>query len=131
MAAEHTAGIIGSAILQRFHVVFDYAGERLIVRERDYGREALDFDKSGIFMISDHDDRSVYRVIDVIDGSPADEAGVQIGDIIRELDGKPANNVSLEQARRLFRRKEGTRFELVYEREGELHSVRLTLRKVI
>jgi hypothetical protein len=125
------AGIIGSAVLQRFLVVFDYAGERLILYEQDYNAERLDFDKSGTFLVSDVDDLSVYRVIDVIKGSPAEEAGLQVGDVIREIDGKPAALLDLERLRRLFRRDAGTIFSIVYKRDDQLHTTKLTLRKVI
>ncbi|UCG51803.1 MAG: aspartyl protease family protein [Candidatus Latescibacterota bacterium] len=130
-ASEEKAGIIGAAVLQRFRVVFDYAGERLILLEHDYNEESLDFDKSGMFLVSDVDDRSVYRVIDVIEGSPADEAGLEPQDIIREIDGTTAKDTSLEQIRRLFRREAGTTFSIVYQRDGRLNSTKLTLRKVI
>jgi hypothetical protein len=131
LANEARAGIIGSAVLQRFSVVFDYAGGWLILYEQDFPAERLDFDKSGTFLIADVDNRSVYRVIDIIEGSPADEAGLEIEDIIRGIDGRPASEISLEQARRLFRREAGTTYSIAYERNGERHSTTLTLRKVL
>jgi hypothetical protein len=131
LASPDLAGIIGSAILQRFRVVFDYAGERLILYEQAYDHERLDFDKSGCFLVSDREDRSVYSIIDVIEGSPAGEAGLQAGDIIREINGRSTLDVSLEQARRLFRREVGTTYRIVFERAGERHATKLTLRRVI
>ncbi len=125
------AGIIGSAVLQRFLVVFDYAGERLTLYEQDYDPDRLDFDKSGTFLVSDVDDLSVYRVIDVVEGSPAEEAGLEVDDVIREIDGKPAAQLSLEAVRRLFRGQAGTTFSIVYKRDDQLHTTKLTLRKVI
>jgi hypothetical protein len=131
LASEYYAGIIGSAVLQRFRVVFDYAGDRLILTEVDYNEDRLAFDKSGAFLVSDLADRSVYRVIDVIEDSPADEAGLQIGDIIRMIDGTPAADISLEQARRLFRRPAGTTFSIHYERDGKRHASTLTLKELL
>jgi hypothetical protein len=125
------AGIIGSAVLQRFLVVFDYAGEKLTLYEQDYNLDRLDFDKSGTFLVSDVDELSVIRVIDVIEGSPAEEAGLKVGDVIREIDGKPAESLSLERVRRLFRREAGTTFSIVYKRDDQLQATKLTLRKVI
>jgi hypothetical protein len=125
------AGIIGSAVLQHFRVLFDYAGERLILFDSDFDAGRLDFDKSGTFLVADVDNRSVYRVVDVIPGSPADEAGLAVGDIIREIDGKPADSIPLEQVRRLFRRDAGTSYTIAYERAGTSIVTRLTLKKVI
>ncbi len=130
-AGDYVAGIIGSAVLQHFYVVFDYAGERLILYENTYNAGRLDFDKSGTFLVSDVDDRSVYRVVDVIDGSPADDAGLAIGDIIRGIDGSNASEISLEQVRRLFRGDAGTQLKIEYERDGRLDTATLVLKKVI
>ncbi len=131
LANPDRAGIIGSAVLQRFRVLFDYAGDRLILFESDFDAGRLDFDKSGTFLVADVDDRSVYRVVDVIPGSPADEAGLAVGDIIREIDGKPADSIPLEQVRRLFRRDAGTTYTIAYERAGRSFATKLTLKKVI
>jgi hypothetical protein len=131
LANPDRAGIIGSAVLQHFRVIFDYAGDRLILNESEYDGGRVDFDKSGAFLVADVADRSVYRVIDVISGSPADEAGLAVGDIIRSIDGNPAASIPLEQTRRLFRRDAGTAYSIGYERDGTLRSTSLTLKKVI
>jgi len=131
LANPDRAGIIGSAVLQHFRVLFDYAGERLILFESDYDAGRLDFDKSGTFLVADADDRSVYRVIDIIPRSSADAAGLAVGDIIRGIDGTPASSIPLEKTRRLFRRESGTTYSIEYERDGTLHNTSLTLKKVI
>jgi predicted aspartyl protease len=131
LAGDYDAGIIGSAVLQRFLVVFDYAGERLILYPSDFDGGRLDFDKSGMFLVSNADNRSVYRIVDIVDGSPGDKAGLKIGDIIMQIDGRPASQVSLEEARRLFRKEEGTRIPMTVERGGRAISTEIVLRKVI
>jgi carboxyl-terminal processing protease len=42
------------------------------------------------------------QVVSVVSGSPAEEAGIEVGDQIRSLDGRLARELSLEQARRLL-----------------------------
>ena len=131
LAGDDIAGIIGAGILQRFRAVFDYAGERLILSERSVDPGRLDFDKSGLFLVSDVDDRSIYRVIDVVTGSPADEAGFKVGDVLKRINGIHASRTSLEQIRRSFRRDEGTSYTIDYVRDNRAHTTTLTLRRVI
>ncbi|MEZ5330793.1 MAG: pepsin/retropepsin-like aspartic protease family protein [Thermoanaerobaculia bacterium] len=84
-----TGGIIGSDVLQRFRVIFDYAHQRLLLIPRPYDADDLDVDKSGhLFLVSEVDDRSVVRV-GVAEGS-ARGGGVRVGDVVREIDGEPA-----------------------------------------
>jgi carboxyl-terminal processing protease len=42
------------------------------------------------------------QVVGVAPGSPAEEAGIQVGDQIRRIGGKPVRDLSLTQARRLL-----------------------------
>jgi carboxyl-terminal processing protease len=70
-------------------------------------------------------------VIDVVEGSPGDEAGLVKGDVIVLVDGVPARELGLENIRRTFRRKTGTVVNLGVENGGERREARLTLRRVI
>ena len=62
-------------------------------------------------------------VLDVIDGSPAAEAGVQPGDFIREADGRALDN-SADLVGAVHRRL-GADISWVVERDGELVELRL------
>jgi carboxyl-terminal processing protease len=52
------------------------------------------------------------RVIAARDGSPAAKAGLQTGDYIRAIDGKPARDLSVFEGTRLLRGEPGTRVKL-------------------
>ncbi len=52
------------------------------------------------------------RVVEVLDGTPAMEAGIQEGDIIREVDGRDVKELELEEAVTLIRGPEGTTVKL-------------------
>ena len=58
------------------------------------------------------------RVITPIDGTPAEAAGVQAGDLIIRLDDKPVKGMTLRDAVRLMRGAPGTSAELTIMREG-------------
>ena len=52
------------------------------------------------------------RVVSPIDGTPAFKSGVQAGDLITHLDGKPVQGLSLSEAVKLMRGEVGTEIKL-------------------
>ncbi|MFP6760263.1 MAG: S41 family peptidase [Rhodospirillales bacterium] len=56
------------------------------------------------------------RVVSPIDGTPAFKSGVQAGDLITHLDGKPVQGLSLSEAVKLMRGKIGTEIKLTIRR---------------
>jgi carboxyl-terminal processing protease len=58
------------------------------------------------------------KVIAPIDGTPAAKAGIESGDLIIKLDGKPVKGMSLNEAVALMRGKRGSTVELTIVREG-------------
>lgn len=58
------------------------------------------------------------KVISPIDGTPAEKAGIESGDLIIQLDNKPVKGISLNEAVKLMRGKEGSDIELTIVREG-------------
>ncbi len=92
---DSLAGNLGSDVLRRFNTTFDYAGERMILvpnRSRD---EPFTFDRSGIRLVLGHK----LVVEDVIAGSPAAEAGVEIGDVVTHVDGEAVSAASYGEVR--------------------------------
>ncbi|MGB1139807.1 MAG: S41 family peptidase [Halioglobus sp.] len=59
------------------------------------------------------------KVISPIDGSPAEEAGLQSGDIILKLDKAPVKGMSLNEAIDIMRGPKGTDITLTIGRPGE------------
>lgn len=58
------------------------------------------------------------KVIAPIDGTPAEKAGIESGDLIIKLDGKPVKGMSLNEAVNIMRGKRGSDIELTIIREG-------------
>ncbi len=53
-----------------------------------------------------------YVIAGVLDGTPADEAGIKRGDVILAVDGQSLERLSPEEIQRLFRGEEGTLLDL-------------------
>ncbi|HTE54115.1 MAG TPA: pepsin/retropepsin-like aspartic protease family protein [Kofleriaceae bacterium] len=115
-ADRHNAGNIGSGLLRRFTVTFDYARTRMILEpNRDFAA-ADDFDRSGMWI---NGQAAAYEVVDVIAGGAAARAGLAPGDRIVALGGQPARFEDLPRARQRLREEAaGTRLPVVYERKG-------------
>ena len=62
-------------------------------------------------------------VVSPIDGSPAEAAGIQPGDILRQADGVELTGMDVTEAAALVRGPAGTTVSLVVERDGELLNI--------
>jgi len=67
------------------------------------------------------------KVISPIDDTPAQQAGIQAGDVIIRLDDVPMKGISLNEAVKKMRGKPGTAIDLTVVREGEEKPLTFTI----
>lgn len=91
--------LIGTEILRRFYVVFDYAHTRLILEPNRHFRDAFVFDASGLDLRWAPD---AFLIHDVAKPSPAAEIALQAGDAIIAIDGQAATSFRLDQIVKLL-----------------------------
>jgi hypothetical protein len=115
-ADPNVAGIIGGELLRKFTLILDYPHQRVILEKSSQSDAPFGYDASGLFLLAEGTKLDRIKVLRVIAGSPADEAGLQKDDVIETIDGKPMHN--LESVRQLFRI-EGQRYALRIRREGK------------
>lgn len=70
-------------------------------------------------------------VVSPIDGTPADKAGLQTGDVILKLDNVSIKGLSLSEAIEKMRGEKGSKIELTIGRQGETRPFNLTLERDI
>ena len=75
-------------------------------------------------------DGSGLQVMEVNPGSSAEEAGLQVDDVITAIEGQSAADMTTTEARNLVRGKEGTPVELTLWRQGQTRTVSVIRRKV-
>lgn len=131
LAGSDYDGIIGAEILRRFKVIFDYSRQRMIVEPNAYLNEPFKYDMSGLVLVAEGPRLKPYKIYQVLDHSPAAESGLQKGDEIRTINGQPAANFTLEQIRQMFTQQAGVEYKLGIQRNNQLLTVVLKLRKLI
>jgi len=119
-------GNVGTGLLKRFVVTFDYAHQRMYLARRDPApADAGTFDRSGLWINLGADG---FVVVDVAAGSPAERAGVAVGDVVTAIDGRTTGSLGLSDARERLRvPPAGTRVRLDLARDGAARSVEITL----
>jgi len=76
-------------------------------------------------------DNGFVKVVSPIDGTPAQQAGVQAGDLIVRLDDKPVKGMSLNEAVQQMRGKPGTRIRLTIVREGQDQPLQISITRAV
>jgi predicted aspartyl protease len=123
------AGSIGSGLLRRFVVTFDYARQRVFFAQHAGSLARDGYDRSGMWI---NRTEGGYRVAAVVDGSPAAKAGLRERDLIVAIDGKAAHAVSLSDLRdRLRDGAPGTIVRFTVRDGSATREVSLTLRDQI
>lgn len=111
-------GIVGNIVLSRFHVILDYWNEQLYLRPNKFFKTDFKFDRSGLVIVASGPRLNTYNVQYIHPNSPAEQAGIQVGDIIKSINGTPTSLLSLEMMVNILQKKVGKRIRLSLLREG-------------
>lgn len=112
-------GILGNQILKRFNVVLDYFGSKLYLKPNRKFSKKFKYDKSGLIIITGGQNLTEYQIIKVVEGSPAGEAGLKKGDIIKSINGLPADVRGLANIIAFMKKKSGKKVKITVLREEE------------
>ena len=72
-----------------------------------------------------------YIVVDVRPNSPAAEAGINIGDALMSINGKPSYEFKLYEILDMFSKEEGEKMTLEIERNDEIYKIKFFLKNPI
>lgn len=126
-ARAHSEAMIGLGLLSRLNLVFDLRRQRLLVQPARSIARPFEYDMTG-FDLSPGEQG--LAIVSVHDGSPASAAGLEVGDTVLAVDGRPAAEWDFFDLMQLFRR-EGATLSLVVARRGHRREVTLTLRPLV
>jgi predicted aspartyl protease len=129
MAGHELVGNIGQMIASKFKVFLDYSHNRIILEPTSKFADAMDRATSGVVFTTEGKDHATVRVTDVLENSPASEAGLQKDDIVLSVDGKAASDLKVTRIAEMFERP--ATYKLTIRRGEQTLQVPLTPRKLI
>jgi S1-C subfamily serine protease len=138
MFSEDTAGAfanaaiqgnIGQQIMSRFKIFLDYSRTRIILEPSETFGAPFDRAVSGLSLTTEGADYKIFRVTDVLENSPASEAGLQRKDIITAIDGRAAAELTITAVLELLERP--VLYKLTIKRGDQTLAVTLTPRHMV
>jgi predicted aspartyl protease len=108
-------GILGNAILSRFTLYLDYQNEQLYMKPNRSYRKKLRYDRSGMVLITSGERFQEFVVLDVIQGSPADDAGVKPGYRLLSLNGFPVRLLTFDRINKRLSGRIGKQVKLKFK----------------
>lgn len=125
-------GSIGCELLRRFTVTLNYRDGYMIMKPlRNRMKETFEHDMSGLDVRAKGSDFNQYVVNKVIEGSPADAAGLQEGDELIFVNGQNVKDMNISEIYKILSRKEGKEVEFFFRRNGELKVATFYLKRMI
>ncbi len=121
--------ILGNGVLTHFNVFIDLQEKTMSLEPNRLYHDPFEVNCSGLELVAD--DAFQRVIIDhVYAGSPAEEAGLEVGDEIVQINGANVSDFQLPQIRSMLSQ-DGQEIEILIDREGESHSYPFTLRPLI
>jgi len=122
-------GILGNGVLKHFNVFIDLQQKRMSLEPNRLYHDQFEGNCSGLELVTD--DAFQRVIIDhVYASSPAEEAGLKVGDEIVQINGANISDFQLPQIRSMLSQ-DGDEVEILIDREGELRSYTLKLQALI
>ncbi|MGB5925919.1 MAG: aspartyl protease family protein [Dehalococcoidia bacterium] len=113
-------GILGNGVLKRFNVFIDLQQKMMSLEPNRLYHDQFEVNCSGLELVTD--DAFQRVIIDhVYSGSPAEEAGLEFGDEIVQINGANVSAFQLPQIRSMLSQN-GEEIEILIDRKGELHN---------
>jgi membrane-associated protease RseP (regulator of RpoE activity) len=129
MASRSLVGNIGQFIASKFRLFLDYNHSRIILEPNSTFSQPMDRATAGVVLTTEGKDYATIRVSDVLENSPASEAGIQKNDIVLSIDGKPAAELKAMKIAEMFEKP--ATYQLTLRRGEQTLQVPLTPRKLI
>ena len=113
-----------SEALRPFEIAFDLEHDAIFLKPDPHFKSDL-YRYTTVGIQFARNDEDTYSVMSVWKNSPADEAGISMGDRIRAINGQSTSSMSVEQVSAQIHGEEGTAVNLILERGRAVSAVTL------
>jgi hypothetical protein len=131
LKSNYYDGLLGAEFLSHYLLIFDYSRQQLILAPRPVTSPPAEADMSGIYLTRVGGDPGRVVVHHVVPDSPADRAGVRVGDIVERVNGVAPAGTSLWPWRAALRSGDGDTVTVTIERDGGHRTTRFALHKLV
>lgn len=124
---EGRNGSIGSEILRRFHIVMDYSGKQLFLKPNTAFKAPFSFNLSGIELYQPNLKIPIYKVFALRENSIASQSGLEIGDVILEINGQQTLLMTFDKLLETFdklEKRKGKEVKLLIQRDTAILKVK-------
>jgi hypothetical protein len=129
-SAAGFGGTLGSEFLRQFEVTFDLKHDEIFLKNNSRSKpDPYRYVTVGIQFA--RNDQDTYTVMSVWKNSPADQAGIRVGDRIRAINGASTGFMTAEQLSAQLHGEEGTPMNLIPERGDDASAVTLHTRQML
>lgn len=124
-------GSLGSEILKRFNLIFDYQAGKLTIWPNKKFNQAFFYNPSGIEISNPLPGLPYFVVTHVRAGSNAYNAGIRLEDELFSIQGESLNKMTLNDVQLILHGKPGKTIRIKVKRKGEIIPVEFKLEQVI
>ena len=125
-------GNVGCELLRRFNVTFNYPDRYIVMKPiKRLMREEFEHDMSGMELRAKGERFRNYYVEKIIDGSPADLAGLREGDEVLFINNNSTNDLSISDIYKALQKGEGKEVSMLVRRSGQIIIANFALKRLI
>lgn len=129
LSLSGVAGTIGMGLLRQFNLVFDYSRQEMVLSPNNAFEQDRSFDRSGMWISPL--DSGEFEIRDVLQGSPAWDAGLRVGHVVIAVDGVSSAQTSVLEVREILKDPSRSYVRLSVRVGSEVKVVRVLLRDLI
>jgi hypothetical protein len=128
-ASSALAGNIGARVANKFKVFLDYGRKRIILEPNANFEKPFDYSQTGMSLVAEGPDYRTFRIHNLLEKSPASEAGLQKDDVILSINEEAATTLALSRIIELFEKP--VTYKLTIRRGEQTLKINLTPRPLI
>jgi Aspartyl protease/PDZ domain len=118
------AGLVGNDILRRFNVTLNYERRSIYLLPNSHYKDQFDYSYTGLSLYWEDGE---VRVGDIMQGSPAEKAGLKANDVVLAVSNNFSNNV---QTWKNLLQNAGEKIKILVKRNTELLQLTLVVKSI-